>query len=148
MDSKFTTRTVFSMSGSFGYEEDKRATTNVQHRCPVLFILFSSLLFSLSQNPLFWRGKSWGKNSEKVLSWPICRSVSEDFCCVNFGGFCRGFSWRIFLGTFFPQKWGEKNPARKSAKKSGGPKIKIREKSVLPKTDPKKCENFWNDFAL
>ena len=29
-----------------------------------------------------------------------------------------------------------KNPATKSAKKSGGPKIKIREKSVLPKTDP------------
>ena len=30
-----------------------------------------------------------------------------------------------------------RNPARKSAKKSGGPKIKIRKKSVLPKTDPK-----------
>ena len=30
-----------------------------------------------------------------------------------------------------------KNPTRQSARKSGGPKIKIREKSVLPKTDPK-----------
>ena len=29
-----------------------------------------------------------------------------------------------------------KNPAAKSAKKSGGPKIKTREKSVLRKTDP------------
>ena len=29
-----------------------------------------------------------------------------------------------------------KNPARKSAKKSGGSKIKIREKSVLPKAGP------------
>ena len=33
-----------------------------------------------------------------------------------------------------------KNPARKSAKKSGGSKIKIREKSVLPKSGPKKWE--------
>ena len=31
-----------------------------------------------------------------------------------------------------------KNPARKSAKKSGGSKIKIREKSVLPKAGPNK----------
>ena len=31
-----------------------------------------------------------------------------------------------------------KNPVTKSAKKSGGPKIKIREKSVLPKPDPNK----------
>ena len=30
------------------------------------------------------------------------------------------------------------NPARKSAKKSGGSKIKIREKSVLPKAGPKR----------
>ena len=58
-----------------------------------------------------------------------------DFCCVNFGGFRRGFSWRIFLGTL-SHKNEEKNPARKSAKKSGGPKIKISEKSFPPKTDP------------
>ena len=37
--------------------------------------------------------------------------------------FCRGFSWRIFLGTF-SHKNEEKNPARKSAKKSGGQKKK------------------------
>ena len=30
-----------------------------------------------------------------------------DFCCTSFGGFCRGFSWRIFLCTFFKQNWGE-----------------------------------------
>ena len=30
-----------------------------------------------------------------------------------------------------------KNPATKPAKKSGGSKIKIRERSVLPKSDPK-----------
>ena len=69
--------------------------------------------------------------------WPICRNVLEDFCCINFGGFSRGFSWRIFLGTF-SHKNEEKNPAKKSAKKSGGSKIKIREKSVLPKAGPNK----------
>ena len=62
---------------------------------------------------------------------------------------CRGFLldkfWRIlpgifledFSGHFFSAKMRRNNPARKSAKKSGGPKGKIREKSVLPKTDPK-----------
>ena len=68
---------------------------------------------------------------------PICRNVSEDFCCINFGGFSRGFSWRIFLGTFSHKKMRRKNPATKSAQKSGGSKIKIREKSVLPKAGPK-----------
>ena len=38
-----------------------------------------------------------------------------------------GFSWRIFCGHFFPQK----------REKSGGPKLKICEKSVLPTTNPK-----------
>ena len=54
--------------------------------------------------------------------------------------------WRIFPGIFldafsghfFPPKMRRKNPARKSAKKSGGSKIKIREKSVLPKAGPKR----------
>ena len=64
--------------------------------------------------------------------------------CV--GGFLLYKFWRIFPGIFledfsgtFSHKMRRKNPARKSAKKSGGPKIKIREKSVLPKTDPKIC---------
>ena len=51
----------------------------------------------------------------KFAPQPICRNVSEDFCCINFGGFSQGFSWRIFLGTFSDKN--EKNPARKSAKK-------------------------------
>ena len=75
------------------------------------------------------------KMLESLLPWAICRYVLEDFCCINLGGFSRGFSEWIFLGTFFPHKNEEKNPARKSAEKSGGPKIKIREESVLPKTD-------------
>ena len=64
--------------------------------------------------------------------------------CV--GGFLLYKFWRIFpgifledfSGLFFPTKMRRKNPARKSAKKSGGSKIKIREKSVLPKAGPKK----------
>ena len=62
--------------------------------------------------------------------------------CV--GGFLLHKIWRIFPGIFledfsghfFPTKMRRKNPARKSAKKSGGSKIKIREKSVLPKAGP------------
>ena len=49
---------------------------------------------------------------------------------------------RCLLPT--PQGWGPScsllkvsSQAAKSAKESGGPKIKIREKSVLPKPDPK-----------
>ena len=98
---------------------------------------------------LFSTGKFWGKTGElhyaKWLSesfevWSVgpapLQKCAGDFCCVNFGGFCRGFSWRIFLGTF-SQKMRRKNPARKSAKKSGGSKKKIREKSILPKAGPK-----------
>ena len=44
-----------------------------------------------------------------------------------------------FFRALFPTKMRRKNPARKSAKKSGGSKIKIREKSVLPKAGPKIC---------
>ena len=45
--------------------------------------------------------------------------------------------WALdFSGHFSPTKMRRKNPATKSAKKSGGSKIKIREKSVLPKSDP------------
>ena len=42
----------------------------------------------------------------------LCRNVLEDFCCINFGGFSRGFSWRIFLGTF-----SHKNEEKKSGEK-------------------------------
>ena len=68
--------------------------------------------------------------------------------CV--GGFLLYKFWRIlpgifledFSGHFYPQKMRRKNPAGKSAKKSGGSKIKIREKSVLPKAGPKKSPRF------
>ena len=47
-----------------------------------------------------------------LLPRPICRNVLEDFCCINFGGFSRGFSWRIFLGAF-----SHKNEEKKSGEK-------------------------------
>ena len=50
--------------------------------------------------------------SDLNLPWAICRNVLEDFCCINFGGFCIGFSWRIFLGTF-----SHKNEEKKSGEK-------------------------------
>ena len=75
------------------------------------------------------------KMAFKFLARPLCRNVSgifvvqilEDFA----GDFIGGFFWALF-----PTKMRRKNPATKSAKISGGPKIKIREKSVLPRSDP------------
>ena len=63
------------------------------------------------------------------ICWPgpsaeICRG----FLCINFGGFWRGFSWRIFW-ALFPPKMMSYNPATKSAKKSGGSKAKSAKKS-------------------
>ena len=69
---------------------------------------------------------TYALNSEKnPWAGPPLQKCVGDFCCINFGGFCRGFSWRIFLGTF-SHKNEKKSPKKKSAKKS-----------VLPKTDPK-----------
>ena len=68
------------------------------------------------------------RKQKKNLALPPLRKCVGDFCCVNFGGFCRGCCWRIFL-ALFPTKMRRKNPREKS----GGPKRKIREKSVLPK---------------
>ena len=73
-----------------------------------------------------------------MLPRPICRNVLEDFCCINSGGVSRGFSWRIFLGTF-SHKNEEKKSGEKIRERSGGSKIKIREKVVLPKAGPKSC---------
>ena len=74
----------------------------------------------------------------QLLARPLCRNVSgifvvkilEDFA----GDLPGGFFWALF-----PTKMRRKNPATKSAKKSGSSKIEIREKSVLPKSDPKNC---------
>ena len=63
---------------------------------------------------------------------PLQKCVG-DFCCVTYGGFCRGFSW---FWALFPTKLRRKNPATKSAKKSGGRKIKNPRKIRSAKTDP------------
>ena len=78
---------------------------------------------------------------------PLQKCVG-DFCRINFGGFCRGFSWRIFLGTF-SHKNEEKNPARKSAKKSGGPKnINPAKNPFCQKPTLKSCSKFSISIEL
>ena len=76
----------------------------------------------------------------QLLARRLCRNVSEIFVVYileDFAGDFRGG----FFSALFPTKMRRKNPATKSAKKSGGPKIKIRGKSVLPKTDRKsRCD--------
>ena len=52
-----------------------------------------------------------------------------------------------FFWALFPTEMRRKNPARKSAKKSGGSKRKIREKSVLPKAGPKTSRKEPQEFA-
>ena len=60
---------------------------------------------------------------------PLQKCVG-DFCCIIFGGFCRGFSWKIFLGTF-----SHKNEEKKSGEK-------IREKIRRPKNkNPRKIRS-------
>ena len=97
-----------------------------------------------------------------VLNLVVCNIYAEPlfcallrpfalFCGLAFVLFCvhlRSFALIcVFLQTtaitatafgncrFCPQK-RDKNPETKSAKKTGGPKRKIREKSVLPRTGP------------
>ena len=62
--------------------------------------------------------------------------ILEDFA----GDFPGGFFWALF-----PTKMRRENAARKSAKRSGGSKIKICEKSVLPKAGPKTCAHSAED---
>ena len=69
--------------------------------------------------------------------WPgPSADMCREFLLCKFWRILPGIFLEDFFGDFFPTKMRRKNPATKSAKKSGGPKIKIREKSVLPKTDP------------
>ena len=91
------------------------------------FFLFANFLFFL-----------FAKNScekrilrPELLAQPApLQKCAGDFCCVNFGGFCRGLSWRIFLGTISHQN--EKKSGDKIREKIRKPK-----KSVLPKANLK-----------
>ena len=56
--------------------------------------------------------ENWPENGPKMeTSFGLAplQKIVGDFCCIKFGGFCRGFSWRIFLGTF-----SHKNEEKKS----------------------------------
>ena len=76
-------------------------------------------VFGQSQDPENQPGPPRNLEKFKVLPRPICRNVSEDFCCFKFWRLFPGFSWRMFL---FPTK---KNPR----KKSGGTKNKNQQKN-------------------
>ena len=92
-------------------------------------------MFCLSEAGAKGRPKRRKPGAPQTIIGPApLRKCVGDFCLI-FGGFCRGFSWRIFLGTF-PRKNEGKNPATRSAKKSGSSITKIREKSVLPRSGP------------
>ena len=59
--------------------------------------------------------RKWPENERKRpenVGLPPLQKIVGDFCCINFGGFCRGFSWRVFLGTF-----SHKNEEKRSGDK-------------------------------
>ena len=39
------------------------------------------------------------------------QKIVRDFCCIEFGGFCRGFPWMTFSGHLSPTKIGRKTSA-------------------------------------
>ena len=59
------------------------------------------------------------------------QKIVGDFCCINFGGFCRGFSWRIFLGTFSHKNEGKKSGDKIRRLKNKNP-LKIRSAKNRP----------------
>ena len=79
----------------------------------------------------WWVALHWVCDSQTTGPAPLQKCVG-DFCCVNSGGFYRGFSWRIFLGTF----------PTKMRKKSGD---KIHEQIWRPKNkNPRKIRSDKN----
>ena len=70
---------------------------------PLFWDLFDFGDFLISPFPL-----SLPLNSINIIGPAPLQKCVGDFCCINFGGFCRGFSWRIFLATFEVKKSGEK----------------------------------------
>ena len=49
------------------------------------------------------------KEFQNIFCLDSLQMCVGDSCCVNLGGFCRGFSWWILLGTFCQQTWGDQN---------------------------------------
>ena len=80
---------------------------------------FASLLCLLGQFACCIKQKSWKKKGPKSTPCKLRPGPSAEMCrgffiFFHIGGFCRGFSWRIFLGNF-PTKMREKNPAAGSS---------------------------------
>ena len=73
----------------------------------------------------------------EVFAPAILQKCVGGFLLYKFCRIIAGIFLEDFSGHFFPQKWGEKIRRENPRKKSGGSKIKIHEKSVLPKPDPK-----------
>ena len=72
----------------------------------------------ISRNGLFWKDPFSKRPlfpNPNLGPAPLHRCVG-DFCCINIGGFCRGFSWRIFLGTF----------SNKNEEKKSGDEIRVK----------------------
>ena len=86
---------------------------------PLLPFFLSPQWFTVQNNKKFTKSHN-AAMLPLVGPAPLQKFVG-DFCCINFGGFCRGFSWRIFLGTF---------QHKNEEKKSGDT---IREKIRRPK---------------
>ena len=81
---------LFSPTGELGPKCHAKWTSI---RC--MFDSLRTLTSPMSKNR---HDKRFGLKSEIVGPAPLQKSVG-DFYCINFGGFCREFSWRIFLGT-------------------------------------------------
>ena len=79
------------------------------------------------------------------MARPLCRNVSGIFVVGIWEDFAGDFP-RIFLGTFSHKNKERKSGDRIREKKPGSLEIKIREKSVLPKTDPNL--NLYGPMAL
>ena len=79
---------------------------------------------NLEPTDLPWNRDFYQSVLSSVFCWPTSlQKRVGDFCCINFGGFCRGLSWRTSLGTF----------STETEEKETGDKIrpKIRATSLL-----------------
>ena len=86
---------------------------------------------------------SWGSHkplnhyilNQDILACAPLQKIVGDLCGMNLPRILPGIFLEDFSGHFSPTKMRRKIWRAKSAKKSGGSKIKIRERSVLPNTD-------------
>ena len=106
----------------------------------VLLSLFSRYIFAklLLPDSFCGRVRTDGNgigNFPKLIGPAPVQKCVGDFCGINFGGFCREFSWRIFW-ALFPTKMRENKSGDKIRKKIRRPKNKnprkIRSAKIRP----------------